>query len=103
MDTHLHGPPVSRRTDPPTSHRAEAALNASGRRASQKDQILWRLMRGTATNAELAELSLNYRARVSDLRSDGWRIDVVAQEDSGVTLYRLRGRADPPPRPGELF
>jgi hypothetical protein len=95
-------PPVSRRTDPATSHIAEADLNRSGRRASQKDRILWRLMSGPATNAELAAISLKYTGRISDLRADGWRIEPTLQPD-GRTIYRLRGRVEPPPPQGMLF
>lgn len=92
-------PPVSRRTDPETSHAAERALNQSGRRGSQKGRILARLRRGPATNAELAAISLKYTGRVSDLRADGHEIVVERADDSGVATYRLASDADRPSDP----
>ena len=66
------------------------------RLSRQCEQILERLKSGPATNAELAAISLNYTARVSDLRVAGWDVPVVSQDRrSGVTIYALRGRIDP--------
>ena len=62
-------------------------VNHSGSRSRLSDAILSRLRVGPAKNAELASLGgLNYRARVSDLRADGWAIEV---DDRG--WYRLAG------------
>lgn len=83
----LWDPPVSRTTDPKTSKRSESLLNR-GRRSSQKQNILERLRRGPATNAELAGISLKYTGRISDLRADGYAITCEVGAD-GVTLYRL--------------
>jgi hypothetical protein len=57
---------------------------------SQCGKILERLRRGPATNAELAEISLKYTGRISDLRQSGHNI-VVSERDraTGVTTYRL--------------
>lgn len=50
--------------------------------------IYERLKRGTATNVELAAISLKYTSRVDDLRKSG--IDVRAtRESGGVWSYRL--------------
>jgi len=84
-------PAVSRTTDPPTSHQGERDLNRSGRRLSQADQILERLREGHATNAELAEISLKYTSRISDLRARGIDVRVIRQDRStGLTVYGLK-------------
>jgi len=95
-------PPVSRTTDPPTSHVSERLLNQSGRRTSQKTKILDRLQDGPATNVDLAALCLKYTGRISDLRHDGWDIKAERLGVSGVTQYRLRGKIKPTTT-GELF
>jgi len=82
--------PITRKTDPPSSHEAADKLINSGRRASQKQKILARLRQGPATNSELVAMSLNYRARISDLRADGYDIICVQPTDNGVTEYRLK-------------
>ena len=84
-------PPVSRHTDPATSHEAERKLNRSGRRRGQIAAILERLRRGPATNTELAALSLKYTGRISDLRAQGFDIECRRQQDEGATVYVLTG------------
>jgi len=88
-------PTASRRTDPATSHAAERAMNASGRRGSQKERILAALREGPKTNAQLAAMSLKYTGRISDLRHDGHRIVAARIDGSGKTLYRLDGAENP--------
>ena len=85
----LFDPPITRKTDPETSHIAAIKLINSGRRMSQKDKILKRLRAGPATNVELAQLSLKYTGRISDLRHDGYKIICEQSSDNGVTEYRL--------------
>ena len=47
------------------------------RLTGQNLAILERLQRGPATNRELAQISLKYTSRVSDLRAAGYRVVVV--------------------------
>lgn len=82
-------PPVSRSTDPKTSHLAEQHLNRA-RRGSQKQNILDRLRGGPATNVELAGICLKYTGRISDLRKDGYDVVCEVRAD-GVSVYRLGG------------
>lgn len=42
-----------------------------------------------AYNYELAEISLKYTGRISDLRAAGWKIDCERVGGSRTTLYRL--------------
>lgn len=91
-------PPVSRTTDPETSHKAERDLDMSGRRRSQKREILEKLEAGPTTNIALSRISLKYTGRISDLRADGWIIDATPQ-GGGVTRYDLRGKKTPRPKP----
>lgn len=58
------------------------------RLAGQNLAILERLRQGPATNAELAELSLKYTSRCSDLRKAGYTI-VCERRSGGVCVYRL--------------
>jgi hypothetical protein len=61
------------------------------RLSAQCRAILERLQRGRATNRELAEISLKYTGRVSDLRKAGHVIVCIARDrDSGITVYELR-------------
>lgn len=83
-------PPISRSTDPETSHAAEREINRSGRRVRQVDKILARLREGPATNAELAELSLKYTSRISDLRARSYVIECKRHGRGGITTYQLK-------------
>lgn len=62
------------------------------RRLSRQCQaILAVLQRGRVTNHELAQLSLKYTSRLSDLRAAGHDVRVVTQDRrTGVTVYELR-------------
>lgn len=60
--------------------------------------ILARLEQGTASNVELAHLSLKYTSRISDLRDAGYSIDCVRGKN-GVNVYVLVPRVPPPPPP----
>jgi hypothetical protein len=64
---------------------------AEARRLSgQCAAILARLHQGPATNRELAQLSLKYTSRLSDLRSAGYDVRVVERDyASGRTVYQL--------------
>jgi hypothetical protein len=67
---------------------------ARGRLSRQCELILERLRRGPALNAELAEISLKYTSRISDLRKAGYcvlcqPVDVAA----GTFRYELVGGA----------
>ena len=53
-------------------------------------KILARLREGPATNRELAEIALNYRARTSDLRNAGYTID-CERKPGGKSIYTLKG------------
>lgn len=59
------------------------------RLASQNDRILARLKRGPATARELAGISLNYRARISDARKAGYAIACDYHRNGGLSIYRL--------------
>lgn len=60
------------------------------RLTGQNAAVLERLQVGAATNRELCKLSLNYRARISDLRRFGYKIACERVNDgSGVSYYRL--------------
>ena len=50
--------------------------------------ILARLEQGSASNRELAAISLKYTSRVSDLREAGYSIDCVRGRD-GLNVYVL--------------
>lgn len=58
------------------------------RLTGQNGAILKRLRQGPATNSELAELSLKYTSRVSDLRHHGFQIKAERQA-GGVVRYSL--------------
>jgi hypothetical protein len=60
------------------------------RLSGQSLRILERLQSGPATNRELAEISLKYTGRISDLRKAGYDVRVVEQDRAtGRTLYAL--------------
>ena len=73
---------------PPTdSHVLEAPEVL--RLAGQNMQILTRLSRGPATNSELAQISLKYTSRISDLRAAGLVI-TCERKSGGMTIYTLQ-------------
>lgn len=72
--------------------RAPAADRA--RLSDQCERILDRLRRGNATNGQLAEIALNYRARVSELRAAGYTI-ICSRSRTGLGWYRLVDNAAP--------
>ena len=81
--------PVAGREDPETSHEAAKILILSGRRNRQMAGILARLREGSATNRQLNDLAINYRARISDLRAAGFEIRCTRQRLDGVSVYEL--------------
>ena len=58
------------------------------RLTSQNSRVLARLQSGPITNVELVKLSLNYRARISDLRAAGHTI-TAHRQPGGLTIYEL--------------
>lgn len=61
------------------------------RTGSQCDAILARLQEGAATNHELAEISLKYTSRVSDLRKRGVNVECVEiNRETGLSVYRIK-------------
>jgi hypothetical protein len=62
------------------------------RRLSRQCQaILDLLRRGRVSNHTLAQISLKYTSRLSDLRAAGHDVRVVTQDRrTGVTVYELR-------------
>lgn len=60
------------------------------RLTGQNQAILERLRRGPATNFELAEISLKYTSRISDVRAAGYTVVVVDRDRAtGRTMYEL--------------
>jgi len=60
-----------------------------GQTSTQNQKILARLMRGPATNGQLAKYTLRLSARIMDLRKAGY--DIESKNIGGNTwLYRLR-------------
>lgn len=72
---HLQPHTLSRTSDPSTSHAAAKEIVESGRGENQCDAILDLLRLRPATAKELVALAINYRARVSNLRQAGYRIE----------------------------
>ena len=72
----------------------EAFANADDgpRLDSQCGKILALLERGPATNRQLAEISLKYTSRISELRKARYDIALVGREANGLTWYAYRGR-----------
>lgn len=65
------------------------ALEDEPRLTGQNHMILLRLRQGPASNVELADLSLKYTSRLSDLRAAGF--DIVCHRGSrGLNVYELR-------------
>ena len=58
---------------------------------SQSERIITRLRQGPATNYELADISLKYTGRVSELRKRGYHIQcrTVSPRGLGITVYKL--------------
>lgn len=56
----------------------------------QNLRILERLQEGPASNKELAQISLKYTSRISDLRAKGFIIPPpIEDEETGEAMYRL--------------
>lgn len=66
------------------------AADDEPRLTGQNLQILQRLKCGPCLNVELAQISLKYTSRVSDLRAAGYEIE-CQRLDGGKTLYKLKG------------
>lgn len=73
-------------------------LRAADRNIDPEDQprlsaqcrtILARLLRGPATNTELAGIALKYTSRISDLRKAGYTV-TNRRQSGGVTVYELK-------------
>lgn len=77
----------ARRENPPTSHEAAEELIESGRMSAQCQAILERLQRRPAMSSELAQLSLKYTSRISDLRQRGHKI--TCTKHAGEWWYTL--------------
>jgi hypothetical protein len=61
------------------------------RTGNQCETILARLREGAVTNHELAEISLKYTGRLSDLRKQGHVIECVTiNRATGLSVYRLK-------------
>jgi hypothetical protein len=58
------------------------------RLVGQNLAVYERLLRGPATNVDLAGISLKYTSRISDVRAAGHRIDCERRAD-GVSVYTL--------------
>lgn len=60
-------------------------------RLSRQCQAIAELLeRGRASNRELSAISLKYTSRISDMRKQGWNVQVVeADRVSGLTWYDL--------------
>ena len=77
--------PLFRPTDPRLHPDEKPRLSA------QCQKILDRLRQGSATNKELAFISLKYTGRISDLRAAGYVIEVIHRDHkTGLTFYQLR-------------
>jgi hypothetical protein len=60
------------------------------RLSKQNAEILARLQRGSASNSELAEMALNYRARISELRQAGFNVECFDRNrETGYARYRI--------------
>ena len=59
------------------------------RLSDQTRKVLARLREGPASNAELGEICLNMRARVSDLRAARFVVTNYDRQKSGLSMYRL--------------
>lgn len=61
----------------------------TARVSGQNALILAELRRGPTTNTALAELSLKYTSRISDLRAAGFTIECKRLQ-GGLTVYELK-------------
>lgn len=60
------------------------------RLSAQNAAIVQRLLQGPATNHELSQLALNYRARISEIRKAGWVLKIQSRDyDTGRVVYVL--------------
>ena len=63
---------------------------ARPRLGQQAARILARLERGPVSNRELADISLKYTGRISDLRANGYHVECFKHDyKSGLAWYRL--------------
>lgn len=61
------------------------------RLSTQCEKILARLQRGTASNLELSGLALKYTSRISDLRKNGYVVEVISRShETGEVIYELK-------------
>jgi hypothetical protein len=75
---------VIRVTDPTVATENKARLS------KKCLEVLAMLRQGEVTNVELAQVALDYRGRIRDLRAAGFRIECLdKQSKSGVTRYKL--------------
>lgn len=72
---HLQPHTLARRDSPATSHAAAREIVDSGAGAKQLTEILGLLRLRPATARELVAIAVNYRARISDARKAGYRIE----------------------------
>jgi len=64
------------------------------RHVGHLERLLVRLKQGPATALDLIQVAgVNYRARVTEARQAGWRIDCERTPTGNV--YHLRGRVEP--------
>lgn len=77
--------------DPPTIPvNSTVDAREAKRLSAQAHRILERLRQGPASNRELAQGALNYRARISEIRAAGFNVAVTARDyKTGVALYAL--------------
>ena len=61
------------------------------RLTGQNLAILQRLFSGSATNRELAVISLKYTSRISDIRDAGYIVECERLK-GGLSVYRLKGQ-----------
>jgi hypothetical protein len=61
-----------------------------GRLSRQNTAILARLEQGHASNHELAQLSLKYTSRLSEIRQAGYPVRIVSRDyETGRVVYAL--------------
>lgn len=86
---HTDLPNASRHDGPQVCIDAERLLNESGRRGATLHGVLDALRGGPKTNAELAEITPRYGARIYDLRKLGVRIRTDRPRVDGIVTYTL--------------
>jgi len=63
------------------------------RLSAQDARVLARLEQGPCRNFDLAQIALNFTARISDLRKAGFDIRIIERDrSSGRVVYQLFGR-----------